>query len=67
MKLTSRDYYKANDPEYLAEHPEAKEALMKIQGNCLPTWCGMCYFCKQEFDDRLFFKGLSCSLYTSIE
>ena len=67
MKLTARDYYKANDPEYLKEHPEAKEALVKIQGNCKPTWCGVCYFGKQHFDDQLYFQGLTCSLDTGIE
>ena len=67
MKLTARDYYKANDPEYLAENPEAAEALKKIQSNAKPTWCGMCYFCKQSFDDQLYFQGLTCALDQNIE
>ena len=67
MKLTATDYYRANDPESLAEHQEAKEALIGIQKNCLPTWCGVCYFGKQHFDDQLFYLGLTCSLDTGIK
>lgn len=67
MKLTATDYYRANDPEYLAEHPDVEDALVKIQKNCLPTWCGMCYFCKQHFDDQLYYKGLTCAIRTDIK
>ena len=67
VKLTARDYYKANDPEYLKEHPEQMKALKKIQSNCKPTWCGMCYFCKQKFDDKLYFQGLTCALDLTVE
>lgn len=66
MKLTAKDYYKANDPVYLSENPEAKEMLFKIQRNCKPTWCGICYFGKQQFDDQLYYKGVTCALDMSI-
>ena len=67
MKLTARDYYRSNDPEYLAENPDVEDALVKIQKSCLPTWCGMCYFGKQHFDDELYYKGLTCALNTDIK
>ena len=67
VKLTERDYYRANDPEYLKDHPEEKEALLAIQRNCKPAWCGQCYFCKQKFDNSLNFLGLTCAVDQSID
>ena len=62
MKLTARDYYKANDKEFLRENPGIRDELIRQQMKCKPGTCEQCYFCKQEFDDDLYFIGYQCSI-----
>lgn len=61
MKLTARDYYKANDPEYLERYPEVKAELVKQQKKCRPAVCEQCYFFKAMFNDDLTLQGAVCA------
>lgn len=48
-RLTATDYYKANQPEYMKENPEIRNALIRIQSNCKPRECVECMFFRWNF------------------
>ena len=61
VKLTARDYYNANNPEYLNDHPDVKEALVSMQKKCIPATCIGCYFFRWSVKED-WIDGATCSI-----
>ena len=54
IKLTATDYYRANQPDYMRDHPDIMRALVRIQKNCKPRDCETCYFFHVIYDPDQF-------------